>query len=598
MTLRPRNIGYIYGIVAIVVGLGTIAYFLRSTSAPPRPTPDAEPAADWFVDRAAITGLDFTHVNGMSGKLFFPEIMGPGVGLLDFDNDGDLDVFLPQGRLLGTDNALSGVIPPREEPSGRLFRNDLTVRQDGFRTLRFVDVTESAGIRADGYGMGIAVADYDNDGWVDIFLTYLGRDQLFRNNGDGTFTDVSSVSGLADAGWGVSAVWFDYDGDGWLDLFVGRYVNYTTETNIRCQTRSGIPDYCAPFVYPAQPSRLYRNRGNGTFVDTTGAAGLSREFGPALGAVAADFNDDGWPDLYVANDLQPNQLWMNQRDGTFVNTALLAGVAVGFDGAAKSSMGVDAGDFDNDGDEDIFVTELTGQGADLYVNDGAGLFHDQSASSGLRLTTLPYTGFGTHWFDFDRDGWLDLLTVNGTVMRSEATAGGNDPFPFGQRKQLLRNVGGGRFEDVTAQAGAVFDRAAVGRGAAFGDIDNDGDIDVVVGNTNGAVELLINEVRTANHWIGLRLASRQPARDMVGARVAIVRADGVTHWRRVRSDGSYASASDVRVLVGLGRSDAPVTARVTWPGGRSEEWRGIPLGRYTTLTEGSGTATTGTGMSP
>jgi hypothetical protein len=436
--------------------------------------------------------------------------------------------------------------------------------------------------------MGVAVGDFDNDGWVDIYVTNLGRNQLFHNNGDGTFTDVSKQSGTDDPGWSVSAAWLDYDRDGWLDLFVGHYVNYSTDANVQCHTMAGMLDYCAPFVYSPQPSHLFHNRRDGTFEDVTAAAGMSREFGPALGVVTADFNGDGWIDIYVANDLQANQLWINQHDGTFKNTALLAGAAFGFNGEPKSSMGVDAGDFDNDGDEDLFITELTGQGANLYVNDGAGLFSDQTAASGLRVATLPYTGFGTGWFDFDNDGWLDLLTVNGAVMKSEAMERTKDPFPFSQPKQLFRNLGNGKFENVTMRAGGVFARSSVGRGAAFGDIDNDGDTDVLVGTTNGRVELLINEIGSRSHWVGLRTVGGQPPRDMVGARVGIVRADGSVLWRRSRADGSYASSNDPRVLVGLGRSADAVRVRVAWPDGRAEEWREVPADRYTTLTQGTG----------
>jgi hypothetical protein len=579
-------------LLAVVVGAvaAAIVYATVRLNRTDSPSPPALPH-DWFVDRALDAGLDVVHFNGMSGAMFFPEVMAPGAGVLDFDNDGDLDLFLPQGQVLGRGRTLSDALfPPKQPPKARLFRNDLEVNPDGSRKLRFTDVTDASGIAADGYGMGVAAGDFDNNGWIDLYVTNFGRNQLFRNNGNGTFTDVSKASGTDDPGWSVSAAWLDYDRDGWLDLFVGHYVNYSTEANVACQSMSGMPDYCAPFVYPPQPSRLFQNRRDGTFVDVTAAAGMSREFGPALGAATADFNADGWIDLYVANDLQANQLWINQRDGTFANTALLAGAALGIDGNPKSSMGVDAGDFDNDGDEDLFITELAGQGADLYVNDGSGVFRDQSASSGLRAATLPYTGFGGAWFDFDNDGWLDVLTVNGAVMGVGSMGRSDDPFPFGQSKQVFRNLGNGQFEQVTKRAGAAFERPAVGRGAAFGDLDNDGDTDVLVANTNGPAELLINEIGSRSHWIGLRLAGGQPPADQAGARVEIARADGSTRWRRARADGSYASSNDPRVLLGLGESASAVRVRVDWPDGRAEEWRDVAADRYSTLVRGTGTA--------
>jgi hypothetical protein len=315
-------------------------------------------------------------------------------------------------------------------------------------------------------------------------------------------------------------------------------------------------------------------------------------FGPALGVSTADFNGDGWIDLYVANDGQENQLWINRRDGSFHDLALLSGVAVSEHGKPKAGMGVDAGDVDDDGDEDLVVVNLTGEGHDLYVNDGAGTFESDGAASGLRYQSLPYTGFGVAWVDADNDGWLDLLTVNGTVQWIDAQARARDPLPLRQRKQLFRSLGDGRLEELAARAGPAFERLDVGRGAAFGDLDNDGDTDVVVGNNNGAAQVLTNTVDARHHWIGLRLAGRGmegrgAPRDQLGARVAIERVGQRTRWRRARTDGSYASANDARVLVGLGTSDAPVRARVIWPSGRVEEWAGVPIDRYTTLTEGT-----------
>jgi hypothetical protein len=451
--------------------------------------------------------------------------------------------------------------------------------------LRFTDVTEASGIDARGYGMGVATGDYNNDGCIDLYVTGLGRNQLFRNNCNGTFTDVSAISHTGDEGWSVSATFVDYDRDGWLDLFVGHYLNYSVEANLRCFSVSGSADYCPPHVYRAQPSKLFHNNRDGTFTDVTVAAGMSREFGPALGVSTADFDGDGWIDLFVANDSEPNQLWINQHNGTFKNTALLAGVALSPEGSVKASMGIDAGDFDNDGDEDVFITELAGQGDDLYVNDGSGAFEDRSARAGIRLASLPYTGFGAAWFDFDNDGWLDVLAVSGAVTQNLGTPATHGGFSLHQRKQLFRNLGDGRFEDVTTKSGPALQMPEVSRGAAFGDIDNDGDIDVVVGTDSGPLRLLVNNIGSLKHWVGLRLIGNAAPRDMVGARVMVTRADGLTIWRRARADGSYASANDPRVLVGLGDSAQPPNVRVIWPDGRIGEWKSVPIDRYTTLKE-------------
>ncbi len=567
-------------------GTGAPAPGVDPPGAADQPGQGTAAATGWFVDRAEEAGLDFVHFNGMTGRFYSPEMMGPGLGLFDYDNDGDLDVYLVQGVLLGDGTPLIGPADG-QSPGDRLYRNDLVVGPDGARTLRFTDVTREAGIVSHGYGMGVAAGDYDNDGHVDLYLTRFGPNQMLRNRGDGTFADVSAETGTDDPAWGVPAAFFDYDRDGWLDLFVGNYLNYTLATHTQCYDRAGAPDYCVPGTSRPHPDILYRNRGDGSFENATAGGGLVREYGPALGAVTTDVDGDGWLDLFVANDQEPNQLWVNQRDGTFRNMALPWGAALGAGGNAKADMGVGAGDFDNDGDEDLFITELAGQGSTLYVNDGTGLFRERSAALGIRAPSLPYTGFGAGWIDIDNDGWLDIMAFNGSVVLNFETRGEN-PFPLDQRNQVFRNLAGERFEDATARAGGVFELSEVSRGAGFGDVDNDGDTDVVVANAAGPVRLLINEIGHRTHWLGLRLVGGNPPRDLSGVWVTVVRQDGSTLRRRARADGSFASANDPRVLFGLGASPGISRVRVTWPSGHTEEWDDLETGRYTTLTEGGG----------
>ena len=393
-----------------------------------------------FVDVTAQSGPDFTHVNGASGELLLPEVIGSGGALFDFDNDGDLDLFAVQGGALRPDDRKT------HGPGSRLYRNDLSPgNQPAFR---FTDVTDRSGIVAAGYGMGAAVGDFDNDGWVDLFVTGLGSSQLFRNNGDGTFTDVTARAGTGDPRWSTSATFFDYDRDGWLDLFVATYVNFRPDMKRACFSAGSARDYCNPAVYDPVPDRLLHNNRDGTFSDVTSRAGLARSAGRGLGVLASDFNGDGWTDLYVANDGDPNQLWMNQRgSGVFKDDALLAGVAVNRMGQPQGSMGVDAADIDHDGDEDLFVTNLDNEGNTLYLNVGDGLYEDRTAEFGL--FKLGFTGFGTRFLDYDNDGWLDLLVVNGAVRHLSSQLQKGDPYPLKQRSQLFRNDRGRRFAEVS-----------------------------------------------------------------------------------------------------------------------------------------------------
>ena len=570
----PHNTG-----VPRLVFLALLAAGCGAPETAGAPPPPAKPSTEWFSEQAQATGLNFVHVNGMSGEQFIAEIMGPGVALVDYDNDGDLDVYAVQGQ------SLRRSTEERAESQDRLFRNDLEVRPDDSRTVRFTDVTAQAGLLPRSYGMGVAAGDFNNDGWTDLYLSRFGADVLLKNNGNGTFTDVFSAAGLIDPGWTVAVSFLDFDRDGWLDLFVSSYVRYNTMSDITCVSRTGARDYCSPQSYAPAPGKLFRNKRDGTFQDVTVTSGIARQYGPALGTLAFDANGDDWIDVYVANDGADNQLWMNRRNGTFENTAVVAGVAVNGQGKAEGSMGIDAGDFDNDGDEDLIIANLTGEGSTLYANDGTGSFQDVAAATGLRTQTLAYTGFGTAWFDADNDGWLDILTVNGAVAAIQALAAAGDPFPLHQRKQLLRNTGMRRFEDVTASAGSAFMASEVGRGAAFGDIDNDGDVDVVVANNNGRMRLLLNNHAAGNHWLGVRAVGAS-GRDMLGTMVGVVLSDGSVRWRRVRSDGSYGSANDPRAVFGLGASGQPARIQVRWSSGRKDEWPLTKVNQWVVVREG------------
>ena len=503
--------------------------------------------------------------------------MGAGVALFDYDNDGDLDVFLVQ----------SGGINGSSPPGCRLFRNDLTVSPDGRRTLRFTDVTQQAGIAVRGYGMGAAVGDYDNDGYLDLFVTGFGATTLLHNNGNGTFTDVTNQAGVSDMLWSTSAAFVDYDRDGFLDLFVARYVDFTVAANKQCTDSVGARDYCGPRSYRPVPDRLFRNDGHGRFVDVTERAGIAKADGAGLGVSVGDYNGDGWPDLYVANDATPNQLWINRHDGTFVDEGVISGSALSPAGNPEGSMGIASGDFDLDGDEDLFVTNIAGETSVLYLNDGHGNFEDVRARTGLARLTAAFTGFGTDWFDYDNDGWPDLFIANGAVNIVEAQRG--TPSPFRMTNQLFHNLEGRRFEDASALGGPVFARAEISRGAAFGDIDNDGDVDVVFTNNNGPVRLLINQSSRQQHWLQVRLDQRPGNRFGIGGWVGVERTGRPTLWRRVRTDGSYLSASDVRAHFGLGAAAAVTAIVVQWPDGQRERFTDVGADRVVTLRRGTAT---------
>jgi len=539
-----------------------------------------------FEDVTKAVGLDFVHFNGMTGKLYFPEMTGAGGALFDYDNDGDLDLYLVQGSLLGKNDRLSDMLfPPRATPPiDRLYRNDWIKNDQLSGKLSFVDVTEASGIRMAGYGMGVTVADYNNDGWSDLYITQYGTNHLLKNNGDGSFSDVTAQAGVGDRDWGTSAAFFDYDRDGWLDLYVVNYVDYAVDDPKSCYANNSRQDYCGPAGFTPQHDRLFHNLGNGAFEEVSDRLLKNYQPGAGLGVVTADFNADGWSDIYVANDGQANQFWINQGGRHFVEDALFSGIAVNLQGRAEASMGVTVGDYDRDGDPDLFMTHLMGESNTLYNNLGDGLFEDQTLQQGLSSRSVPYTAFGTGWIDYDNDGWLDLLALNGAVHTDESQALQGDPYPLHQPNQFFRNQQGKGFVEQVASSSPLL-LSEVSRGAAFGDIDNDGDQDVVIFNNNGPARLLLNPLGQDRPWSGLILKGTSAKRHMLGAEVTLLAGEKSLLWLKSGTDGSYCSGNDPRLLFAYPDDPKSMKLRIRWPSGVSET-HPLPIsGRYATFYE-------------
>ncbi len=540
----------------------------------------AAAAAPVFVDATHEAGLDFSHRPGRTPQLHLPEIMGGGAALFDFDGDGDLDLYLVQGGQLDPEGR---PLPARE--SDRLFRNDPVTGPDGRRRPRFSDVSRPAGLVPGGYGMGVAAGDYDGDGWTDLVVTGFGALRLLRNVAGRRLEDVSAAAGVSDAGLSVSAAFLDVDRDGRLDLYLARYVDYAP---VRCVLASGRPDYCGPKSFKPQRDRLFRNLGGGRFEDAGGRWLGPHRTGAGLGAVSADVDGDGFTDLYVANDGSDNHLWMSRAGRGLEDDGLLAGVALNRMGQAEAGMGTDAGDADGDGDLDLFVANLTAETNTYYVNLGGGLFEDRTITAGLAAPSLPLTGFGTRFLDYDNDGALDLVVVNGAVHLPDQPVEAGQPLPLDQPKLLFRNLGGGRFEDRSAQAGPAFARPENSRGLAAGDLDDDGDTDLVVVNSDQPARVLLNEVGQDAPWLGLRLVEADGRREANGAQATLRRRGAPDLVRHLHTDGSYASAGDPRLLFGLGQGRDVTAVEVRWPDGTRERFEAPPAGRYTTLRRGQG----------
>jgi enediyne biosynthesis protein E4 len=542
-----------------------------------------------FTDISKETGLDFVHFNGMSGEFYFPEMTGQGGAFLDFDNDGDLDVYLVQGNMMGKGKTFKDAMYPPKDPNprDRLYRNDLTVGKDGKRTIRFVDVTDKSGLKVTDYGMGVAAADFNNDGWVDLYITNYGPNRMYYNNGNGTFREVTAKTGTGDELWGTSVGVFDYDRDGWLDFFVANYVYFDIDENKRCFANSSRRDYCGPSAFPPQKDRFYHNKGDGTFEEVLDKVLLEYKAGAGLGVIALDLNNDGWLDFFVANDGMANHLWINNKGKSFTDDALFAGTALNQDGHAEASMGISVDDIDGDGDEDLFVAHLMGETNTLYINKGEGLFEDRTIAAGLSAASFPYTSFGNNFVDYDNDGWPDIFIASGAVRILEDQAMKGDPYPIHQPNQVYHNEGGKKFVDVTSKAGKDVVLSEVSRGAALGDVDNDGDVDVLVCNNNGHVRLYRNNVGQKKKWLGVRLVDEKGIRDMLGAKVVLKRKGKNDIMRRVRISGSYCASRDPRLVFGLGDSEAVDSMDILWPDGTKETWnKPIPM-TYTTLKKGT-----------
>jgi len=544
-----------------------------------------------FEDVTRKTGLDFVHDAGMSGELYILELMGAGCAVLDFDNDGDLDLFLLQGHDLdpGYDprtalrnRGVDGV------PTDRLLRNDLEVLADGSRSLRFTDVTVSAGIAGPWYAMGAATGDFDNDGWIDIYVSNWGPNQLWRNNGDGTFSEVASEAGVDDRRWSTSVAFSDLDNDDWLDLYVANYVDFRYSNHRVCRDATSAPDYCGPATFPAETDALLINRRDGSFEDVTAVAGMSGAAYNGLGVTTADFDGDGRLDIYVANDFDENRLWMNRGDGTFSEEALVRGCAVNWMGEKESSMGVEAADFTGDGHDDLFVAHMDRETNTLYVNDGSGAFVDATLGSGLGVPSQRHTTYAGAWLDYDNDGLLDVLNLNGAMHLSNDWASPNANNPLPEPNQLFRNLGGGKFEEIETAGDPILETTEISRSGAVGDLDNDGDSDLVITNCDGPARILLNRVENHHHWLGLRLLDRDGRRDQLGAYVEVFVPNAPTLTRRAKTDGGYLTASDPRVLIGLGLTASVESVRVRWPDGQVEQWSALPVDRYVDIHQGSG----------
>jgi hypothetical protein len=522
-----------------------------------------------FSDVTTSAGIHFRHNNGAYGGKLLPETLGSGCAFVDYDADGWQDILLV--------NSMDWAGHKHERSTLKLYRNN--------RNGTFTDVTRAAGLDIEMYGMGIAVGDYNNDGYPDILITCVGQNRLFRNTGKGRFVDVTNSSGLSKRqAFSTSALWFDYDRDGLLDLFVCNYVKWSPEHDVFCSLDGKHKSYCTPEAYVGQTCWLFHNRGNGTFEDVTASSGIFDSSSKSLGVAMFDYDSDGWPDLLVANDTQPNKLYRNQRNGTFKDVGVEAGIAFSAEGKARAGMGVDVGDFDNSGHNGIAITNFDNEMIGLYRSDGKGNLSDVAVQTGVGLPSKTTLGFGCAFADCNLDGWLDLIAVNGHI---DDTVRNVRHVGYAQPPQLFLNDGKGDFREVGSDAGGGFSQPKVGRGLALGDFDRDGDLDVLITTNNGPAYLFRNDQASGNKSIRFRLVGTKSNRDAIGARVTVF-SGGVRQTRMVRSGSSYLSQSELPVTFGLGKQDKLERVVIEWPSGRTEEFKGLAAGRVYLVTEVKG----------